>query len=111
MKYKTLLEVKEIISEAQKNFGEYEVLDKHPSETMDFSKVVQMVKELPLESQKWIIQKLEDFGSVGPMIAECLEGELDIPSPYTNLSPNGNGMNVELQTAYDLFVNKLGLNL
>lgn len=111
MKYKTLLEVKEIISEAQKNFGEYEVLDKHPSETMDFGKVVQMVKELPLESQKWIIQKLEDFGSVGPAIAECLEAELDIPSPYTNLSPNGNGMNVELQTAYDLFVNKLGLNL
>ena len=46
MKYKTLLEVKEIISEAEKNFGMYQVLDKDLNETMDFNKILEMVKRI-----------------------------------------------------------------
>lgn len=108
MKYKTLLEVKEIISEAEKNFGMYQVLDKDLNETMDFNKILEMVKRLDYDNRNWIIQKLEDLGGVGSRISEQLSDELEI----SQMEPvHGVGMGVEVQNAYQMFMDKLGLNL
>ena len=107
MKYKTLLEVKEIISEAEKNFGMYQVLDKDLNETMDFNKILEMVKRLDYDNRNWIIQKLEDLGGVGSRISEQLSDELEI----SQIEPvSGVGMGMEVQNAYQMMMNKFGLN-
>ena len=107
MKYKTLLEVKEIISEAEKNFGMYQVLDKDLNETMDFNKILEMVKRLDYDNRNWIIQKLEDLGGVGSRISEQLSDELEI----SQIEPvSGVGMGMGVQNAYQMMMNKFGLN-
>lgn len=107
MKYKTLLEVKEIISEAEKNFGMYQVLDKDLNETMDFNKILEMVKRLDYNNRNWIIQKLEDLGGVGSRISEQLSDELEI----SQIEPvSGVGMGMEVQNDYQMMMNKFGLN-
>lgn len=107
MKYKTLLEIKEIISEAEKNFGMYQVLDKDLNETMDFNKILEMVKRLDYDNRNWIIQKLEDLGGVGSRISEQLSDELEI----SKIEPvPGIGMGMEAQNAYQMMMNKFGLN-
>jgi len=108
MKYKTLIQIKEIIDQSVNMFGEYQALDKDLRETMDFDKILKMVDELNFENKKWIIQKLEDLGGVGSRISDQLSDELEI----SQMEPvHGVGMGVEVQNAYQMFMDKLGLNL
>ena len=51
MKYKTLIQIKEIIDQSVNMFGEYQALDKDLRETMDFDKILKMVDELNFENK------------------------------------------------------------
>jgi hypothetical protein len=112
MKYKTLIEIKSILDGAVNNFGAYDVLDKSLHETMDFSKILKMVQSLPIESQIWIVQKLEDYGEVGCYISSNIEWELKLPNGEWGMSPNPNiGTSVEAQNALEFFSQKFGIIL